>query len=129
MESDKPDPTVKQETPSKPYRRGLTPRNLTPEERSRDIQVGCQKRNNIERKRCNSQKVDRQIDMEVIRYADDEVETYADVVDRKLRDIDLRSGNKPFVDLGALTDSVNQLACGQYARERIGEEDHVMRHF
>ena len=130
MESGKPEPTVKQETPSKPYRRGLTPRNLTPEERSRDIQVGCQKRNNIERKRCHSQKVSCQIDMEVIRYADDEVETYADVVDRKLRDIDLRSGNKRFVDLGALSNSVNQLACSQCARETIGEvEDNVLKQF
>ena len=130
MESDKPDPTFKQETPSKPYRRGLTPRNLTPEERSRDIQVKCQKRNNVERERHHSQKVGHQIDMEVIRYADDEVETYADVVDRKLRDIDLRCGNKRFVDLGALTDSVNQLACGQCARETIAEvEDDVMKWF
>ena len=130
MESDKPDPLVKQETPSKPYRRGLTPRNLTPEERSRDIQVKCQKRNNVERVRHYSQKVGHQIDVEVIGYADDEVETYANVVDRKLRDLDLRCGNKRFVDLGALTDSVNQLACGQCARETIGEvEDDVMKQF
>ena len=68
--------------------------------------------------------------MEVIRYADDEVETYADVVERKLKDIDLHCGNKHFVDLGTLTDSVNQLACGQCARETIGEvEDDVMKRF
>ena len=79
MESDKPNPTVKQETvgecqtPNRPYRRGLTPRNLTPEQRSRNIQVECQKKNNIERELHHSWNTGHCIDVDAIEYADDEV--------------------------------------------------------
>ena len=53
-----------------------------------------------------------EIDMNVTEYADDKVETYANIVDKKLRDLNLRRGSKRFVDINVMTDSINQLVCG-----------------
>ena len=116
MESDCPEPDIKPEcaipglTASKLCRRGLTPRNISPEKRSRNIQVECQKKNNVEKAIQNC--MPNVIDMDITEYADDKVETYANIVDRKLRDLESRRGNKRFVDVNVVTDSVNQLVCG-----------------
>ena len=69
-----------------------------------------------------------EIDMNVIEYSDDKVETYADIVDRNLRDLKLQGGSKRFIDINVVTDSINQLVCGQCAREGIDEaEDNVLQ--
>ena len=71
-----------------------------------------------------------EIDMNVTEYADDKVETYANIVDRKLRDLNLRRGSKRFVDINVMTDSINQLVCGQCAKDRVCEaEDDLMKEF
>ena len=68
METDRPDPDLRQEsackgiTKSGLHSRGLTPRNISPEKRSRNIIVKCKQEN-----------------------TGDEIETYASIVDRKLR--------------------------------------------
>ena len=55
METDSPEPDVKPECAisalnvSTLCRRGHTPRNISPEKRSSNIQVECQKRNNVEK--------------------------------------------------------------------------------
>ena len=116
MESDCPEPDIKPEcaipglTARKLCRTGLTPRNISPEKRSRNIQVECQKKKNVEKaiQSC----MPNVIDMDITEYADDTVETYAYIADRKLRDLELRRGNKRFVDVNVVTDSVNQLVCG-----------------
>ena len=69
--------------------------------------------------------------MNVTEYADDKVETYANIVDRKLRDQSLRGGgSKRFVDIDVMTNSINQLVCGQCAKDRVCEaEDDLMKEF
>ena len=88
MESDCPEPDIKQEcaipdlTASKLYRRGLTPRNVSPEKKSTNIYVKCQQKNNVERAlhhfmNTKTATSPSEIDMNVTEYADDKVETYA----------------------------------------------------
>ena len=69
------------------YGQGLTPRNVSPQKRSISIQVQCQQQNNVEKAIHHSVNNKRnpspdEIDMNVIEYSDDKVETYADIVDR-----------------------------------------------
>ena len=138
MESSCPKPNIKREC-SVPIPtasiQGLTPRNVSPEKRSRTIQIECQKKNNVEKiiHHCLNTKAttaSNEIDMNVTEYADDKVETYANIVDRKLRDINLRRGSKRFVDINVVSDSIDELVCGQCAKERVHEaEDKLMKQF
>ena len=115
------------------YGRGLTPRNVSPQKRSISIQVQCQQQNNVEKaihhfvdNKLNTSSDE--IDMNVIEYTDDKVETYSDIVDGNLRDLQLRGGSKRFIDINVVTDSINQLVCGQCAREGIDEaENNVLQ--
>ena len=126
METEHPDTNHKQESDSKGltssnlYRRGLTPRNVSPEKRSRNIQIQCQYRNNIEKaihhlQNSKGSTSSNEIDTDVIQYADD---------------IKINHGTKRFIDINVVTDSTNQLLCGQCARETFeGAGDDVMKQF
>ena len=95
-------------------RRGITPRNVSPQKRSTRMQVGCQL-DTIKEKVAHHQKnmVTRStFDVECINYADDEVETYKDEVTRCLYD-KVKCGNgsyastKHLVNIESVTELVN----------------------
>ena len=105
------------------HRRGTTPRNVSPEKRSANIQTRCQLTNIVE-KAIHHQKdhITRdEIDVEELEYADDVVETYADEVTRRLDDM-IKCGNgsyaatKRLVDVDVLKESTGKLACAQCAK-------------
>ena len=95
--------------------RGLTPRNVTPEKRSIQTQVGCQKENNIE-KALN-------------KFVGNHAETYADKVERELKDTE-GAGDLRFVSIRALHKCADKMACGECASQVVCEaEDEVMKQF
>ena len=101
------------------------------------MQVGCQL-DTIEEKVAHPQKnmITRStFDVECINYADDEVETYKDEVTRCLYD-KVKCGNGSYagtrrlVNIESVTESVNQLACGQCAKKTVTEaEEETMKQF
>ena len=101
------------------------------------MQVGCQL-DTIKEKVAHHQKnmVTRStFDVECINYADDEVETYKDEVTRCLYD-KVKCGNGSYagtrrlVNIESVTESVNQLACGQCAKKTVAEaEEETMKQF
>ena len=61
---------------------------------------------------------------------DEKVETYADVIRKRLNEVTLRGGSKRFVNFNIVSDSVDKLACGECAKEEVGKtEDNVMTQF
>ena len=95
METDCLDPDIKQEcaitclTTSNLCRWGLTQRNISQEKRSRNIEVKYQQKNCVEKAihhYMNSKAATspNEIDMNVSEYANDKVETYANIINRKL---------------------------------------------
>ena len=118
MESNQPDPDLRQESACKDvaesrlYRRGLTPRNVSPQKRSRNIQPN-QSPNDA-----------------VIEYVDDTRQSYATIVDSKLGELKLRQGSKRFIDINVCSDSMNNLLCAKCVREKIDAgEDDLMEQF
>ena len=76
------------------HRRGTTPRNVSPQKRSANVQTRCQLTNIVE-KAVHHQKdhITRdEIGVEELEYADDVVETYANEVTRRLEDM-IKCGN------------------------------------
>ena len=95
--------------------RGLTPRNVTPEKRSIQTQVGCQKENNIE-KALN-------------KFVGNHTETYNDKVERELKDTE-GAGDLRFVSIRALHKCADKMACGECASQVVCQTgDKVMKKF
>ena len=119
------------------HRRGTTPRNVSPQKRSANMQTRCQLTNIVE-KAVHHQKdhITRdKIDVKELEYADDVVGTYADEVTRRLDDM-IKCGNgsyvatKRLVDVEVLKESTGKLACAQCAKSTVcGLEDETMKQF
>ena len=92
----------------------------------------CQQQNNVEKyiHSLRNKKPTRSPNDAVIGYADDTVQSYATIVDRKLGELNLRQGSKQFIDINVCSDSMNNLLCAKCVRKKIDAgEDDVMEQF
>ena len=120
------------------HRRGTTPRNLSTQKQSANMQTRWQLTNIVEKAvhRRHKDHITRdEIDVEELEYADDVVKTYASEVTRWLEDM-IKYGNgsyaatKRLVDVGVLKESTGKLACAQCAKSTVcGLEDETMKKF
>ena len=121
------------------WKRGATPRNVSPERRSANIQVDLQRINNIQKflhkKKPIGSVTTARSNVESATYADDVVESYTDQVTKRLDEL-VKCGKGSylaptrFANVNMIIDSTDKLACGQCVKDVVCQaEDDTMKQF